>query len=448
MQAVIQGLGLADTQWDSLILWRTAQGFQAPRIYLDTIPNPGGGQTWIYTDTTPDKLLNPFISAPTADDNNPPPATATAPEYHCGRIWVIDGSYVRYSGGPDTVPGNGNSAFPPLNYYQLPEQPIRLKSVTVQNGGLVVFCVANTYIILGDGTSNNPFLPPRMYMENTGLMSYDAVAVAGSTFHGLSNKSKVFSFDPANGYLETGFPIGDQLTLVTTGGITAALYDPAGAYVTWHEKDSSDTGIYVADGAVGWFRWSPIAPPESGSLWSPRAAIVGGTSAVQSVETAPGMFDLLIGPAASGPIRKRDSGVFADWYAGSYHGYPSWDVKGCISLCDTGEVAEIEHIALKSVAVGSRPIVSLLLDELEAGVTIEGRTTAWDVLSLDEHHEDPPNLDPSITMFSDRYQTSSTAETPKCESLQLKIDYGTQQLPDELLKFAIFGAVLKEKRQQ
>jgi hypothetical protein len=450
--AVIQGAGLADPQYDTIILWRTAQDGSV-LLYDDEFPNPGAGQIWIYTDTNSDQMLNAEIAAPGSTAGStlatPPPATATCPEYHCGRIWMINGSYVIYSGGPDTVTGNGNESFPPGNYFQLPEQPIRLKSITVSGGGLVVFCVSNTYIILGDGTGTPPFLAPRMYMENVGLANYDALCMVGSTFHGFSNKSKVFSFDPSNGYIEEGFPIGDQFVKVSTGGIGAALYSLAGTYVTWHEKNSTDTGLYVADGAVGWFRWSPIAPPESGSLWSPRAAIQGGTSCVQSVETAPGIFDLLIGPPVNGPMLKRDAAVYGDWTAGAYAPYPSWDVKGAIGLCDTGEVAEIVHIALKSVAAGARPAVSLLLDELAAGVTVEGRTTAWDQLSLDDgHHEDPPNIEPSITMFSDRYKASSSAETPKCETFQLKIDYGPQQVADELLKFAVYGGVFKERKQQ
>jgi hypothetical protein len=286
-------------------------------------------------------------------------------------------------------------------------------------------------------------------MEGLGIQSYDALCMVGSTFYGMSNKAKAFSLDPGAGYLEIGFPIGDQFKRVTTGALNAALYDPVTAYVTWHEADSTDTGLYVSDSQVGWFRWSAIAPPESGSLWSPRAGIVGGTSAVQSVEVLPGVFELLIGPHSSGPILKRDQTVFGDWSAGAYQGYPAWDVKGSIGLCDTGEVAEVAHIALKSLAVGARPVVSLLLDEIKAGVTVEGRTTAWDVLNLEDgHHEDPPNLEPSITMYSDRYQTSSTAECPKCETFLLRIDYGSQQVADELLKFAVYGAVFKEKRQQ
>ena len=447
-QPVVQGDGLADTQFDSIILWRTAQNGSI-LLFNDQFPNPGAGGKWIFTDTTPDNLLNPFQAAPGSALSSslctPPPATATAPEYHCGRNFVIDGSFVRWSGGPDTTVGNGNSAFPPLNNFQLPEQPVRLKSVTLNNGGLLVMCVANTYIILGNGTSGSPFLPPRMFMEGVGLLSYDAFCMRGSTIYAFSNKSKCYSFDPGNGELEIGFPIGDQFQLVTTGGISAQLFNPATTYVSWHEKFSGDTALYVADGAVGWFRWSPISPPESGSLWSPRAAIVGGTSAVQSVETSPGTFNLLIAPAANGPILQRDTTVYTD----NAVAYPAWDVKGSIGLCETGEVAEIAHIALKSASVGTRPIVSLLLDELKAGVTVEGRTSTWDTLSLDPgRHEDPPNLAPSITMYSDRYKTSSTAITPKCENFQLKVDYGTQTVADELLKFAVYGATFKERKQQ
>jgi hypothetical protein len=460
-QPVIQGSGLADPQFDEIILWRTAQN-GVSLLYDDQFPNPGAAATWIFTDTTPDNLLNAQFAAPgsilASSLATPPPSTATAPEYHCGRIAMIDGSYVRWSGGPDTTVGNGNSSFPPLNYFQLPEQPIKLKSVTMGGGGLIIFCVANSYVMLGEGTASSPFLPPKIFMEGVGIRSYNCLTMRGSTIYGLSNKSKCFSFDPGNGEIEIGFPIGDQFKRVTTGGASDTLYNPATAYVTWHEKDSTDTGLYVADGSITWFRWSPIAPPESGSLWSPRAAIAGGgTSCVQSVEVSPGTFELLIGPSnfpfAHGPITKRDSSVFGDWgwngTAYDYVPFPSWDVKGSISLCDTGEIAEIAHIALKSAAMGARPIVSLLLDELQPGVTVEGRTSAWDVLSLDEgRHEDPPNFEPSITMFSDRYKASTTAITPKCENFQLKVDYGSQLVADELLKFAVYGATFKERRQQ
>ena len=123
-----------------------------------------------------------------------------------------------------------------------------------------------------------------------------------------------YPFNPQSGYSEIGFPIGDQFKKVTTGGISSALYSPSSSYLSWNIASSGDTGMYVSDGAVGWFRMSSVSTPESGLLWSPRAAITGGTSAVQSIETAPGVFNLLIGPASSGPILYRDTtgSVFGD----------------------------------------------------------------------------------------------------------------------------------------
>jgi len=438
--AVIQGAGLANVQEDEIVLWRTAQG-KSTLIYLDTIPNPGANQTWIYTDTTLDTNLNALIAAPTAQSNNPPPAGLTGPVYHLKRIWGFVGNTVYYSGGPDTLVGSGNEAWPPLNFVPFTEQVIKLMPITISNGGILVFTTSHVYVILGTGTSSNPFYPTR-YMANVGILGYDAVDVVGSTIYGMTGKSKFFSFDPGAGYTEPGFPIGDQFTLVTTGGISSALYNPATTYVTWHEQSSGDTALYVSDGAVGWFRFSPVASPESGYLWSPRAAITSGTSAVQSVETSSGLCQLLIGPpVGGGPILFRDPTVSTDWSGGQAVAYPSWDVKGNIVLCQSGEVAEIAHVALKSKAVGARPVVSLLLGEISATTA-----TPFDVLSITS--TDPPDLPASTTLYSDRYSALQNGVCPKCENFQLKVDYGTQAYPDELLEFSVYGAKHSERKQQ
>lgn len=456
--AAVSAPNTADNQCDQIFIYKTPTG-QAVPLFMQAIPNPivGTATTWAISDSISQSSLAATVSAPQNGIGTPPPAGFTGPEFHAGRIWGFVGSILYYSDGLAVNlanQGNGNTSFSPLNFFQLPEQITRLKSVTVQGGGLIVVCASNTYIVMGNGTTASPFVPPRSYMDRVGVISYDECAFVGSTMYGFSNTSKAFSFDPSNGYTEIGFPIGDQFQLTTTGGISAALYTPGSSFVTWHEKFSGDTALYVADGAVGWRRFSPISPPESGSLWSPRAAITNGTSAVQSVETSTGIFNLLIAPAAgtTGPILMRDTTQAGDWNVNApggpaYTAFPSWDVKGSIGLCDTGEVAEIAHIALISMAVGSRPTVSLLLDEIAAGVTAPGcEITAWDQLSLDPgRHEDPPNLTPSISMYSDRYTASSTAETPKCKNFQLKIDYGAQLFQDELLSFGVFGAVRKER---
>ena len=108
---VVQGQGVQPT-FDQIILWRTTQG-DSTLIFDSAIPNPGPGQNWVFTDTTPDTGLNAEQEAPIADSNNPPPAGATAPVYHMGRVWIINGAFVSYSGGPTTLVGNGSDAFPP-----------------------------------------------------------------------------------------------------------------------------------------------------------------------------------------------------------------------------------------------------------------------------------------------------------------------------------------------
>jgi hypothetical protein len=224
---------------------------------------------------------------------------------------------------------------------------------------------------------------------------------------------------------------------VQPSGLNGYLYNPASTYVTYAELGSDDTGLYISDGSVGWFRSSPIASPESGFLWSPRAAIVGGTSAVQAVETQSGVTQLLIGPASSGPILFRDSTVNTD----NGSAYASYDVKGCIQLCLSGEVGELAHVHVISAAVGARPSVGLLFGEILA-------TTAAPFSWYDRTCSEPPNLAPSQSVYSDRYTMLSKGVTPKCLFFQLGMDYGTQNFPDETLMFTVYGAKYAERRQQ
>lgn len=445
-----------DPQIDQIWIWRTPQG-QSTLILEDQIPSDGLTNTFTYnelgipdTSTTGGGSLNAEIAAPIASSNNPPQTGMTAPAFFLERAWAILGNAVVYSGGPDTLVGNGDTAFPPLNSIPFPEQPIKLRPTTVNNGGLLVETTSNVWIILGTGTLSNPFYTT-IYMPSVGILSYDAEDIVGSTLYMMTGKSKLVSLDPSAGYVEFGFPIGDQFKDVTTGAGAktptgapmGSLYSPSTAFVTWAEISSGDTGVYVSDGAYGWFRYSPVASPESGFLWSPRRVIVGGTSAVQAVETSPGITQLLIGPptATPGPILFRDSSVNADWSGGAYVAYPSYDVKGNIVLCQSGEVAEIAHIGLKSTAVGARPAVGLLLGEIAATETVP-----FDWLSVTSN--DPPDLEPSQTLYSDRYTALQNGECPKCDNFQLAVDYGTQNEPDELLMFSVYGAKHAERKQQ
>lgn len=539
--AQISGIGSDDLQCDSVWLFATTDGQPTP-LFLASADNPalGSGGSWTIHDFFTDSLLDPFVAAPQNLSNNPPPTGMTAPAYHLQRVWAIYKNAARWSGGPDTLTGNGNTSFPPINNISFPEQPMRLIPITVSNGGLLVICTSNTYIILGTGTASNPFYET-MYMGGVGILGYDALDIVGSTLYLMTGKKKAVSLDPSAGYVEFGFPIGDQFNNVTTGavingvidshlispsigkrdaagivtlyfkgsipawvivgasvnvncsdvnlsqndavilsaptgivigGVTyyaityqspvktaiaqepvsgtvqeyigpelGDIYDPASTFVTWAELESGDTAVYVCDGAVGWFRFSPVTSPETGYVWSPRRAIVGGTSAVQAVETSPGATQLLIAPASSGPILFRDKSVNQDWVDGGYSSYPSWDIKGNIVLCQSGEVSEIAHIGLKSMAVGARPRVGLLMGEISP-------TTAAPFDWLERTSDDPPDLPASETLFSDRYTALQNGVCPKCDNFQLALDYGAQDASDETLTFSIYGATHAERRQQ
>jgi len=437
-QITLQGITTPDPQCPLIDIFRRPQGGSTP-LLLTKIPNPciGSTCTWSFVDTLPDSALNEQQPAPIALTGNPPAAGATAPVLHLQRVWMIVGSKVIWSGGPDIVYGNGFTSFPPANVIDFQEQLTKLIPITTSQGAaLLVIGSANTYAVLGQGTPTSPFYPA-MYMATVGSLQYDAICMVGSTPYIFTNNSKFTSLDPSGGYVENGFPIGDQFTQLTTAGFNAQVFTPTNTYVSWYEKKSGDSAIFVADGAVGWFRYSPVASPEQGYLWSPFAGVVNGTSAVLSIETSTGQFDLLVGPpAGGGPILKRDTTTNAD----NGQLYDAYMTLGNIVLCESGEVAEVAHVALDSIRVGDRPTVGMLYNEIAATTTNDFDTLTWTSV-------DPPNLDESETMYSDRYSTLQDGVCPKCTHCQIKIDWGSQNYPDELLSHTLYGAKFGERRQ-
>jgi hypothetical protein len=443
MTATSPGL-FADGQIDQVWIWRTAQG-GSTLILEDQLPSDGLTNSFTYTEIgIPDTSarggasLNALISAPIASQNNPPPVGMTALQYHEGRTWGAVGNQLFFSTGPDVGGGgNGNTAWSPGSVFGLPELITRMEDVTLSNGALLAVTTSNWYAVFGNGTASNPFYVSTYY-KSCGLLSYDAMDVVGSTFYLLNNKGKMVSLDPSAGYVEVGFPIGDQFKRVTTGGINATLYTPGTAYVSWYENGSGDTGLYVADGAVGWFRYSPVTSPESGSVWSPRAAIAGGTSAVQKVETSPGIESLLIGPAAAGPILTRDIATNADNGANFAAPYAT---LGSIMLAQPGEIAEVAFVSLISTKVGTAPVVGLLFDEINPTAT-----TAFDMLPMSV--TEPPDLKsaPSETLFMERFSALQGNVAPKCLHMQMLIQFAQENVPSELLLHAVFGAKRGERR--
>jgi hypothetical protein len=429
-QAVIQGVGSDDLQVDIIYLWRTVQDGSI-LLFLDTIPNSGAGQTWIYTDITPDTGLNALIEAPIDHANDPPPAGIGALTYHLGSIWGRVGNIVYFSNGPNTTVGSGNESFPPANSFAFPDSVARLWPCTL---GMVVFTNSQPYLISGTNTTGSPLISIP-YLNNPGLLSYNAFDINGSVPNMMTSDLQLVSFDPSSGVTEVGFPIGDQFQKVTTGGFNTKLFTATNTYVAWYVQ-GDDKGFFVSDGATGWFKLCPTPAPESanGATWSPFSALANGCSAVQSVEVSPGIKNLLIGPKTAGPILKRDTTVFSD----NGTAYNAYFTLGSLVLAQPGQYASVDFITMDSVKVGQPLTLQVQLDEIapvSAGLFEPLTNWTHDLTEL-------PN---NVSLWAQRFYLSQTLEPAICRSIQILIEFGVDTVQNEVLSITAFGGFSQEK---
>ncbi|HET6220179.1 MAG TPA: hypothetical protein VFE27_24335 [Acidobacteriaceae bacterium] len=423
-QAIIQAPGLPnDSQIDTIVLWRTLEG-GSTLLFEDEFPNPAVGSdpgSWIYTDTKPDDALNEFITAPISDSNDPPPAGFTPQCYYLGRIWGFVRNVLKYSGGPDTITGSGNEAFPPKNQFTFPSLGVTCWPTSI---GMIVYTNSDVWAVLGQGTASSPFYVIN-FQQGVGLANQDAFTVNGSTAYGMLTSGQVVSMDPGAGELEVGFPIGDLFNQQYTTDAT---------YMAWHQGSSADMALYVADGAEGWYRMAAVAAPESGNVWSPRALITGGVKAIASVEILPGQKRLLLGPAAEGPILMRDSSVSTD----NDVPYVATAIIGSVVMAQPGTTVGLQFVTTEEIALaGSSPVsIGLLYDEISGTFS-----------NLVNVSNDPPNLPASKTVTTRRFWAMQDAQPVKCRHVQTTVSWKAEPFPNELLTHTIYGRLPEKARK-
>lgn len=354
-RSTISGVNSTDPQIDQIWIWRTVQG-GSTLFFLASIPNPdvGGLAGWTYTDYLPDTSLDELIEAPIDGLNSPPPVGITALAYHLGCIFGAVGNTVPFSQGPYVTAGNGNTAWSASDVFVFPSSVTRLFPTS---SGLIVFTTSDIYIIQGTNTASSP-LYSTPFLEDIGLLSYDAFDVNGSIVHLYTSDNQVITLDPSSGVSEIGFPIGDQFGPDYGTG----TFNPTSTHLTWHIAQSQDKGLYVSDFQGTWWRMCPTPSPETGTTWSPKASIVGGFSAVQSIETSPGIHNLLMGPLTSGPILQRNYQTYSD----NGSAYNSWAVFGSLVLAQPGQLAMVESLTTDSIAIGTPISLAVQLDEISS----------------------------------------------------------------------------------
>jgi hypothetical protein len=364
-----------------------------------------------FTDNTPDADLNTLLQPALALENSPAPDGLINLTYHLNRILGSVGNVVYWSSGPDSPIGNGIEAFDPTNTATFPSLVKRIVPTAI---GALVFTVSDIYLIAGKGTAASPLFPV-VYANGIGLLSYNALAVNGTTVYLFSTDGQFLALDPNAGVSQLGFPIGNLLQ----------DWDPSSVYVTWHVSGSEDQAVYVSNGSQGWYRLITTPAPESGQTWCPFASIVGGCRAVQSVEVSPGTNKLLVGPVTSGPIIKRDLDVWAD----NGNAYSASVTLGSIVLAQPGQIAETVFITTDSKRVGSRPTISVRLDEVDGA--FEAMPT-W--------VPDPPQLPESASLYSQRFYFSQTQQPALCRHLQIKVDWPAENQPNEIYTLTLYGS--------
>jgi len=427
---LVQGARSTDPQVDTVVIYRSVQGgSSATLLYLDEIPNPASGM-WTYYDDTPDTGLDDEILANISPFANVAPLGITKMTYHLGRIWGVVNNAVYFSAGPDATNGNGNEQFPPANVFVFPDQVNRLWATIL---GLLVFTASDIYIIQGTGVSGSNIVPffSAPFLLDVGLLNYNAWTVNGAIAYMFTSDSQLVSLDMGAGVSEVGFPIGDQFLKLTTGGFDVSTFNPLTARLTWHTSGSPDKGLYVSDFATGWFRLYPTPAPETGMTWAPFAAIAGGISQVQSVETSPGIHSLLIGPPhpfIPGLILKRDDSVFTDNGAA----YDANFLLGCIVLAQPGQLAELVFLTTDSQNVGTPPSLSVKLDEINTA-------SSGSFEPLPNSTDDPTQLEPSNSILSQRFYFSQTQLPALGRNLQIKVDWGDDEVQNEMLTLTVFG---------
>jgi hypothetical protein len=429
----ISGLGSTNPAVDTIIIWRSADGGGSSNMFfLTEIPNPtpigGIAQPWTFVDYLPDLPTNLYPGldnlepAPIDDENNPPPAAFLPMIYNFSRIWGAYGNTVGFSGGPDVITGNPNSAFNPADEFPFLANVVRIVRTSQ---GAIVFTTDEIDIIAG-GPATSSFYQLSI-VSGIGLSSYNALDTYAGEIYFFSSDSEFKTLNASLKLDNYGFPVGDVF----------ATWNAANVYVACQQV-GVDNGIFVADGATGWWRCNPyqipgFAGPEP--IWSPPAAITGGCQLVQSIEITPGIKKLLVG--GTGPnqqILERNLSVFTD----NGTAYDAYFVMGSIVLAHPGQLAVLKFIEMDMSGVAYQPTVSFLLNEISGTFTPFTAAPQFDPPTIYGATLSPTSYSPN------RYYFSGTQAVARCRHLQIKVDLGTTSNPDEVYNLTIFGRLLTE----
>jgi hypothetical protein len=426
----LTGLMPTDPQFDTVIIWRSPDmvSGSANMLFLtEFIPAPSANGKWKFEDYLPDIAetgvdgviypgLNVLIPAPIDDQNDPAPANFLPQVYNMERIWGISGNEIMFSGGPDVISGNPNSAFSPDDEFTYLQNPVRAVKTSQ---GLAVFLPGSIEFIAG-GPLTASFYPVTI-APGIGLGNYNALDQHGGEITFLAVDKRLMVLTSSLDVAEVGYAIADR--------IVATIF-PNLAYLAELEV-AQDQSFYLADGQTGWYRCWPRTPQltANGISWSPFAEITNGCKMVRTAEITPGLKKLLVGPNGSGQILMRNLTTFTD----NGTEYDAWFTVGALMLAHPGQTALCKFLEFDFAPEEVEPEVSYLMDE------ISGNFTSF----IAEPEFDPParygaTLSPA-SYSPLRFYFAGTGQMARCRHLQVTVDFGTDSNPDEMINMTVYG---------
>lgn len=177
---------------------------------------------------------------------------------------------------------------------------------------------------------------------------------------------------------------------------------------------------------------------------TPIPAATGSARALASIETSPGVYQLMIGSANNGDtVLVRDS-TFAT-FLDNGSAYESNFVVGAVVLAQPGELAELGFITTDAIRTANVPGVFVLIDEIDGALS--------DFALLGAYVSEPPLLygatGAPASLYSNRYyfkQTVDDGNPPPayCRFINILIDFGEFDAASELLTMTIYGSILVE----
>lgn len=415
----------SDPQVNQIRVYRTTDSGGGNQFF--ELPNsPFANTNATIQDTAPDTSLQVTSQAEINLGNTPPPAGIINLEWFAGRMWGSVNNLLFASTGPETLSGTApNSNWNPTFQWVIPGVIVR--NVRGPNG-MLVFTQDDCYIVRGTDIVNYTV---NEFVKDFGIRSYNALDTDGTNIYAFTS-DRQFILMSASGAQDLGLPIADQLLNV----------DPTSCYVKVN-RYGLDAVVRILDTVNNVFYDYNL----NQQCWNlPGILQMAACTAMGSIETAPGVWRLLLTTTNSGvsKLAYRDISNFQDLGTS----YQPNAVLGSIQLADPGTLAKFGGrggIVIERTNAGTGITLTVLMNDIGATLTnavgsqITGTFVGFNAsmpIPFIPTYADPPKNYQSLYYY---IQALASRVSGYVRHMQVQISAPAENTATEIIGFGIFG---------